>query len=425
MHYTFLQSELDRMIRDGGIPEDIYRRHSFTDHLLIDSETKPYKAFSAFLESLVDDVVPNRGSSTREQYRTLGEQLLLNLSKSSFYGNWLCIYGDSKEFNKSKDGVYKSFKVFDRWRKYLESSGLITSLQGKAYEKARMTNRFYPTPEFHRQLSEFSLYLESPIRPPYLRINEPDPAFNSFQWPEGHEERVFLEDFNEFAKGHHWAHKSPIVQVFKHNPFQAGRLITNFQSLRSRNYKIRINTLINGNPIAEVDFNANHLRLFLAFNECPYSGDDPYIEIAEATGRTRAEVKGFINIALNCNSLEQAEAAALSEWHVPKSASKKIDQFLKKEYPKLNFYEGFGLTAQQMEGLILSRVMNEGMDRGILCLPIHDAIAVEEQNAEWAKSAMEEAWSDEVNLMWSSPNNWNKNLKTAVGIERASDLNKV
>jgi len=57
MHYTFLQSELDRMIRDGGIPEDIYRRHSFTDHLLIDSETKPYKAFSVLLESLVDDVL--------------------------------------------------------------------------------------------------------------------------------------------------------------------------------------------------------------------------------------------------------------------------------------------------------------------------------------------------------------------------------
>lgn len=213
MHYTFLVSELDRMIRDGGIPKDIYRRHSFTDHLFIDPETKPYKAFSAFLESLIDDVVPNRGSSTREQYRALGEQLLLNLSKSSLYGNWLCIYGDSKEFNKSKDGVYKSFKVFDRWRKYLESSGLITALQGKAYEKARMTNRFYPTPEFHHQLSEFALYLESPIRPPYLRFNEPDPAFINFQWPEGHEERVFLEDFNEFAKGHHWAHKGPIVKV--------------------------------------------------------------------------------------------------------------------------------------------------------------------------------------------------------------------
>jgi len=287
-----------------------------------------------------------------------------------------------------------------------------------------MTNRFYPTPEFHHQLSEFALYLESPIRPPYLRINEPDPAFNNLQWPEGHEERVFLEDFNEFAKGHYWADKGSIVQVFKHNPFQAGRLITSFQSLRSRNYKIRINTLINGNPIAEVDFNANHLRLFLSFNECPYFDGDPYIEIAEATGRTRAEVKGFINIALNCNSLEQAEAAALSEWHVPKSASKKIDQLLKKEYPKLNFYDGFGLTAQQMEGLILSRVMNDGMDKNILCLPIHDAIAVEEQHAEWAKKAMKEAWSDEVNEMWSSPKNWNKNLKTVVGIERASVLAK-
>jgi len=77
-----------------------------------------------------------------------------------------------------------------------------------------------------------------------------------------------------------------------------------------------------------------------------------------------------------------------------------------------------------MEGLILSRVMNEGMDKNILCLPIHDAIAVEEQHAEWAKKAMEEAWTDEVNEMWSSPNNWDKDLKTVVGIERASDISK-
>jgi len=69
-----------------------------------------------------------------------------------------------------------------------------------------------------------------------------------------------------------------------------------------------------------------------------------------------------------------------------------------------------------MEGMILSRVMRAGMDRGILCLPIHDAIALEEQHAEWAKSAMEEAWSDEANLMWSSPKNWNKHLSTKVSV---------
>ena len=33
------------------------------------------------------------------------------------------------------------------------------------------------------------------------------------------------------------------------------------------------------------------------------------------------------------------------------------------------------------------------MARGIVCLPVHDAIAVQRQHAEWAKEVMLETWS--------------------------------
>jgi hypothetical protein len=40
--------------------------------------------------------------------------------------------------------------------------------------------------------------------------------------------------------------------------------------------RVRINTLIDGEPIAEIDFNANHLRLQLAVLHKRDAGNKPY-----------------------------------------------------------------------------------------------------------------------------------------------------
>ena len=55
-----------------------------------------------------------------------------------------------------------------------------------------------------------------------------------------------------------------------------------------------------------------HLRIYLAFKGQPYSGADPYLEIAEIAEASRDEVKGFITVAMNCNSLQEAMGAALA-----------------------------------------------------------------------------------------------------------------
>lgn len=400
MQNSSLQSELNRMISDGGHPEDIYRNHIFPTMLSLSEREAVAEAFESLLESMLDDVIPVTRKSMRGQYKTCGEQLLLNLSKASLVRSWLCISGNKNNYKGDPSDVFPSFRIIDRWCSYLESEGLITKKEGKAYTKGRMLNRYCPNQELQKLLIGFSLGLESPISPPYQRINDPEKSFSKFIWPHDHDERIFLESFNEFASGNTWALKGPIIQVFKHNPFQNGRLITAFQNLPSRKYKVRINTLINGNKISEVDFNANHFRLFLASQGHSYSGADPYLEIAEACGRSRPEVKGFMNIALNCQSLDQAAGAALSEWSVPKSASTSIHKYLAYKYPDINFYSEFGLTAMQVEGLILARVLNEGMKKNIFCLPIHDAIAVESRHAEWAKRVMEEVWAELVVSFW-------------------------
>ena len=40
--------------------------------------------------------------------------------------------------------------------------------------------------------------------------------------------------------------------------------------------------------------------------------------------------------------------------------------------------------------------MLEGIEQGIVSLPVHDAIAVKQGDAEWAKEAMSRLWTDET-----------------------------
>ena len=44
----------------------------------------------------------------------------------------------------------------------------------------------------------------------------------------------------------------------------------------------------------------------------------------------------------------------------------------------------------------LRKVMFEGIEQGIVSLQAHDAIAVKQCGAEWAKEAMGRVWSEET-----------------------------
>jgi hypothetical protein len=60
----------------------------------------------------------------------------------------------------------------------------------------------------------------------------------------------------------------------------------------------------------------------------------------------------------------------------------------------LCLYKGWGLRAQNLEGQILKDVMLEGIKEDIVCLPVHDAIAVQQQHQDWAKEVMLETWQE-------------------------------
>ena len=54
------------------------------------------------------------------------------------------------------------------------------------------------------------------------------------------------------------------------------------------------------------------------------------------------------------------------------------------------------MYAQNLEGQILKNVMLEGVKKGIVCLPVHDAVAAEQKHLEWARDTMLECWDRQM-----------------------------
>ena len=414
MHYTspiitsLGSDELRKMVTDRKIPdhEDYKNQHRIESLVMLDHPQ--LDDLEWMIEKLAESTQPGKTQKTYiEANLNHWRTIVYNFIRTTATNQWLGVPGDVHAY---KDGTYYNniglaYKGTQKVLQELMRREWISKQLGKQYNDRPRVNHYFPSEQFQDYLIDYPMFTDNPssFDGSLLTINEPDPEYVQFQWKRDHPDYLPLTEINEFARTQQWACRSAITQSFKHTPFQSGRLITPFQNLHSRNYKVRINTLINGNPIAEVDFNANHLRMFLAFNKRDVIGDyDAYEPIAHESGVERRKVKPFINVGLNNQSFEATKHAAASEFQVKHTESVKIAEAFSKLYPNLNLHCGFALTAMQLEGLILKNVILSGTRAGILALPIHDAVAVEFDHQDWAKDAMEDAWQTVMSEFYPS-----------------------
>ena len=391
-----LVAELASLIDDREVPsldrrdDNSFRVDSFT--------VSPCPDLPALLQFIEDLAKPNLPPQAKhaEAHMRHWELVMANLCHATATNRWVGISGDKKAYTSGGylHSLGLQYGATQAVLGVLEAEGLVLKVQGKKYTNEPITNQYYPTRELQRLLVGCSLFTENPdsFNKSFLAINEPDKQYKGFYWSDDHPDRVVLEEINEFAQTQSWACKSAVRQVFKHTPFQSGRLITPFQNLQSRNYQIRINTLINGNPITEVDFNANHLRLFLAFNRTEViGGDDAYEAIVHQSGLDRGVVKTCVNIALNTEDESKARYVTRTEG-VKDEEYTKFSEAFARLYPHLDIHAEQALEALQCEGMILRDVLYEGASKGILALPVHDAVAVEAEHRDWAVEAMTASW---------------------------------
>lgn len=396
-------SKLKDMVFSLNLPEDDYENHTFLSPLQLHRNSKQHLKLSLLIDKYVQETKGNRGPKQLEQFKHHWQWVLLGLSRGLFTNNWLIVSLHSNRYSTDEwltryEIKYRSVKdIID----YLVANDLIEIRKGKKYKNKPARTRVFPKQALSNQLWEYFLDQEQPIEGPYLTINETDSEWEETMFKvradESHPDMGDMIAINEFIKPHSWACKAPIRLVYKHSPFQGGRLITPFQNLPDRRQRIRINTHIDDKPICEVDFSANHLRLQLAVIAKEHAGDTPYEDIMhESEVISPSTVKRFLTVAMGADN-EVSGRKALYQENITDDL---IDRMIKgslKRFPKLELFKGWGISLQNLEGQILKDVLLEGIKEDIVCLPVHDAVAVQQGHEDWAKGIMLETWSEYAN----------------------------
>jgi hypothetical protein len=106
-------------------------------------------------------------------------------------------------------------------------------------------------------------------------------------------------------------------------------------------------------------------------------------------------VKKFITVAMGASS-EMAARNSLARERFNGDLFNRIHSGVQNRYPELKLFNGWGIFAQTLEGQILKDVMLEGIKEDIVCLPVHDAVAVQQQHQDWAKEVMLETWQEHL-----------------------------
>lgn len=384
---------------DQQLPPDDYNHHEFLKPLQFSTAASAEAEFSENLDkTFLSQSQGKRNETYTEKLRHHWQVILLNLCMSMYQRHWLLVPASTKYYSNNywPKRLGLSHRPTEQVIEALESNEFITVLPGKRYHNQPVAQRIYPTEKLQELLWKHFLSIEQPIEPPYLTVNDGEDSWSQLALPDDHPEVKELARINEFLKGHRWAFKGPVRLLYKHTAFQGGRLYTPFQNLPDRSVRLRINTRINDKPIGEVDFSANHLRLNLAFNGGIDAGESPYEDIGEAAGGlSRDTVKSFITIAMGANEKKQAVSSA-SLKGINGEQFTALTEAALKVFPKLELFNSWGLYAQNLEGQILKQVMLEGVKKDIVCLPVHDAVAVQQEHLEWAKDTMLECWDKQM-----------------------------
>ena len=249
--------------------------------------------------------------------------------------------------------------------------------------------QYYPT---EKLLTEYCNLLYTPVGD--FENYSPYIFKGAEKWEDDWEEKSqIIQTYNSFMNNFSWAKKSPTYRSLGADPFTSGRTYTNYQNIVNRRIPVRTQTLLNGEPLAEVDFKSNHLWLLSAFYD-EQLPNDPYIEIAKDAGCSRDEVKRLINPLLGANDKRQLAQIKFNLHDISNERIDAIITSMDRVLPWLNQYhlifKGVGTKLQYVEGEIALRMFDWAVKERIPMLNIHDAYAVHPSKQSTVNEVMHE-----------------------------------
>jgi hypothetical protein len=204
-----------------------------------------------------------------------------------------------------------------------------------------------------------------------------------------------------------WAKKAPTHRSLGEEPFTSGRMYTPYQNIVNRRVAIRTQTLLNGQPLVEVDFKSNHLWLLAAFfgENLP---NDPYLDIAETVGCSRDAVKRLLNPLLGAKDRRQLAEIKFKLHDIDNELFDEILASLDTALPWLAkhklLFKAVGTKLQYVEGEVALRMFEWGVREDIPLINIHDAFAVSLEHRTKTYEAMHHFRNDVLkDMQWFIP----------------------
>lgn len=380
-------------------------------------------AHKVLLTALLDELthaIGRKREAHNKLVRTAGRLILANLVHTVFSRNWLAIslkesaYTTGQYLNHNLFLSYGATKAtLDKMEEmgWLEEPKKGSNLTGQA-------TLYAPTPWLEEMIAGWLYAVEKPFHPPHIllswdekqgkkKVRHREPLL---ALPDSHPDMVRLSRINAFLSQQTYALKAPVTLIYRRDtkPYflHGGRIYTDIQRLPARKAKVRLNTLINGQPVVEIDLKANHIRMAAALQDVELPAD-PYIDIANHLGVTRDQVKLTINRSIGSSH------AGRNEWGVahpddedidlPLDTFKRIKEEAQRTYPFLTFDESLGVKLQSLEGQVMLQAMDGLLKLGIVSLPIHDALMVADGmfSVNAAEQHLKDAWSEALGVSFA------------------------
>ena len=276
----------------------------------------------------------------------------------------------------------------------LKSELMVKSLFGNRH--AKMTNAYRPTAKLLMPYAEF-LYQDHSNFDDYEPIRFDGEDFTKqLEWhPSLDRDREILRNYNAMMSKHSWARKDVTRRSFNETPYSAGRVHTLFQTIVNRRVPIRKQTLLDGVPIAEPDFTANHLTLLSMIFDVSLP-ESPYDLVAADTQINRSIVKEvFVRLMGARNEQGFNQAKYTLERSRNKITRTQVNAIRKSFYRCIPFLKnhdllctGWGGRLQFIEGKTALAMFEWATETNTPILNVHDSFACKKEDEARVSVAM-------------------------------------
>ena len=222
-------------------------------------------------------------------------------------------------------------------------------------------------------------------------------------------QRSVLIRYNAFLSKYEVIHRSDtkssriypaLNRIFSGDFNHGGRFYADHGGYQQLSSDDRLELLIDGEPVAELDYNALHVRFAYGLSGMDYSkviGGDPYT----IEGVPREVAKLIVIIGINSTSKPRAIASIKrkltdqgSPW-ADADIAHIFEQFTAYHSPIAEWFgSGAGRYFQKVDSDLMREILLACMDLEIVALPVHDSIIVPESKSEIAREIMISAFKD-------------------------------